>query len=188
MNKLDLIGQKFSRLLVIEKAEHHSKRTAWKCQCYCGTIKVIKTEELRSGDTKSCGCWNDEQRSARAKNMYSKNIKFLPHITTARKVWKTRYSDISFDDFYELSQQNCYYCGVAPNNLQNAPLCDKKSSLTARENGDFIYNGLDRMDNTLGHTKENCVPCCKYCNYAKREQTQEEFKLWLVRIYKHFIE
>lgn len=40
---------------------------------------------------------------------------------------------------------------------------------------DFIYNGLDRVDNTKSHTKENCVPCCKYCNYAKRNLTIEEF-------------
>lgn len=32
--------------------------------------------------------------------------------------------------------------------------------------GDGRYN-LDRKDNTLGYTKENCVVCCKSCNWTK---------------------
>lgn len=31
----------------------------------------------------------------------------------------------------------------------------------------FPATGLDRVDNNKGHTKENCVPCCKECNITK---------------------
>lgn len=38
-------------------------------------------------------------------------------------------------------------------------------------------NGLDRMDSSKGHTKENCVPCCRECNQAKMNYwTFEEMK------------
>lgn len=38
-------------------------------------------------------------------------------------------------------------------------------------------NGLDRIDSSKGHTKENCVPCCKECNQAKMNYwTFEEMK------------
>ena len=169
----------------MEPAEHLSGRTAWKCQCDCGTIKIIKTEELRSGDTKSCGCWNKEQRSIRAKNMYSVNVKYHPKEATARRIHKNRYPEMAFEYFYELSQQICYYCGNEPNNRQNAHLSDPKSSSFAKENGEFIYNGIDRLNNDKDHSdKNNCVPCCKWCNFSKRERTVSEFYAWLKQAYE----
>lgn len=39
----------------------------------------------------------------------------------------------------------------------------------------FPSTGLDRLDNKIGHTKENCVPCCKECNVARMNHfTHEE--------------
>lgn len=183
MRKLNLVSQKYNRLLVLEEAPSMDGRTAWRCQCDCGTIKIVKTDNLRDGSTKSCGCWNDEQRSSRAKNMFSKNIKFTPSETSARRVWRKQYSEMDYNDFYLLSQQECFYCGAVPANVQNSAKEDKKSSIYAKENGYFKYNGLDRIDNTKPHSKENCVPCCKYCNYSKRERTTDEFKAWIIRAY-----
>lgn len=28
---------------------------------------------------------------------------------------------------------------------------------------------LDRIDNNKGHTKENCIPCCRRCNFFKKD-------------------
>lgn len=180
MRKLNLIGQKFFKLLVLEEVSSINNRTAWKCLCDCGIIKIVKTDNLRDGSTKSCGCWNDEQRSKRAENMYSKCIKYTPIEASARRVWKKIYNEMSYEDFYILSQQNCYYCNSPPNNYQNA--AGRNSSKNMKENGSFIYNGLDRIDNNLPHDIENVVPCCKWCNYAKRERSFEEFKSWIVKI------
>lgn len=185
MKKLNLVGQKFSKLTVLNESSSIGGRSAWACQCDCGTIKNIKTEELRSGGTKSCGCWNQEQRSLRAENMYSKCIKYAPEEASARRVWRNSYEEMEFEDFQIISQQLCYYCGGAPSNIQNG--ADKKSSENMKKNGNFTYNGLDRLDNNKPHSKENCVACCKYCNYAKRERTVEEFKEWLIKTYNFFI-
>lgn len=185
MRKLDLTGQKYHRLIVLEQAPAISGRSAWRCQCDCGTIKIVKTDDLRSGDTKSCGCWNKEQNSLRAKKMYSKCVKYTPSEATARSVWRKNYEEMSFDDFYVVSQQHCYYCGTSPSNAQN--IADKRSSQKMRDEGIFTYNGLDRLDSSKPHSRENCVACCKYCNYAKRERTVEEFKEWLTKTYKFFI-
>lgn len=187
MKKLNLTGQKYSKLTVLDPAPSQDGRTTWKCQCECGIIKIVKTDNLRDGSTKSCGCWNDEQRSARAEKMYSKIIKYVPQEASARRVWKKRYSEMPFEDFFKLSQQNCFYCKTLPSNLSNNAKTDKNSSEYAKTNGDFAYNGLDRIDNNLPHSKDNCVPCCKYCNYAKRERTTEEFKQWIEQLYKNFI-
>ena len=185
MKKLDLTGQKYYRLIVLESAPAVNGRSAWKCKCDCGIIKIVKTDDLRSGDTKSCGCWNNEQRSLRAENMYSKCIKYTPIEASAKRVWRSNYEEMSFEDFYSISQQPCHYCGENPSNIQNS--ADKKSSENMKKNGYFTYNGLDRIDSTKPHSKENCVACCKYCNYAKRERTVEEFKAWLIKTYEFFI-
>jgi hypothetical protein len=188
MKKENLLGQKFNRLLVIAEADPISKRVAWLCKCDCENEKAIKAEELKSGGTKSCGCLNNEKRSQRSHKLYAANIKYSPQITTARRVWKKRYNDgILFEDFLRLSQMDCYYCGTKPNNKQNSAKSDKKASQFAKDNGDFIYNGLDRIDSNLPHLLENCVPCCKWCNYAKSDMTTSEFQQWLKRISANYL-
>lgn len=56
--KVDLTGQQYGHLTVLEPAENIGERTAWRCQCDCGRQVVVKTYHLRSGHTKSCGCQN----------------------------------------------------------------------------------------------------------------------------------
>lgn len=58
--KLNLIGEKYGRLTVIEQAPNKGKRTQWKCLCDCGKEKVVSTDCLRNGNTKSCGCYKSE--------------------------------------------------------------------------------------------------------------------------------
>lgn len=181
---IDLTGQIFFRLTVIEKGKPNNGRTTWLCQCVCGNIKIIKTEHLKNNTTKSCGCLNKETSRLNGIKMGKSNIKYPPYITSARRVWKKRYNDgISFEDFLIISQQNCYYCGNKPNNKQNAAKEDIKSSQFAKDNGEFIYNGLDRVDNSKKHIIDNVVPCCKWCNYAKRERTVTEFQEWIMNVF-----
>jgi len=61
----DLTGQQFGRLTVIQRAEHKSQAAYFLCRCICGNEKVIRGQNLRAGDTKSCGCLNDELRRSR---------------------------------------------------------------------------------------------------------------------------
>lgn len=68
---IDLTGQKFGRLTVIErdierdnirKAEGKKPKTYWFCKCECGNITSVESVSLRSGATTSCGCYGKEQR------------------------------------------------------------------------------------------------------------------------------
>ena len=54
--KLDLTGQRYGHLTVLGPAENIGTRTAWRCLCDCGRETVVRTNRLRSGHTKSCGC------------------------------------------------------------------------------------------------------------------------------------
>lgn len=60
---IDLTGQKFGKLLVLERAENRiqpsgQKKTQWLCKCECGKNIVVAMTHLKSGHTKSCGCAN----------------------------------------------------------------------------------------------------------------------------------
>ncbi len=59
---IDLTGQKFVRLVVIEQAGKDKQgRYKWLCECDCGNKIVTNGYYLRCGDTKSCGCLNIEK-------------------------------------------------------------------------------------------------------------------------------
>lgn len=58
--KLDLIGQRFGRLVVNSVATLGGKR-AWNCVCDCGNTTVVNTYCLTHGKIQSCGCFRKEQ-------------------------------------------------------------------------------------------------------------------------------
>ena len=65
----DLIGKKFGRLTVIERADDitHAdgrKRVAWSCLCDCGKTHIVQADVLQNGRTKSCGCIKAEHNRA----------------------------------------------------------------------------------------------------------------------------
>ena len=66
----DLTGQRFGRLVVIERVESHiqpsgQRKTRWLCQCDCGNTKIVQYSQLKSGKTKSCGCLAREKSKKR---------------------------------------------------------------------------------------------------------------------------
>ena len=56
--ELDITGQIFGRLTAIEKCvdKPKGKGAYWNCRCECGNVVVANVRDLRSGNTKSCGC------------------------------------------------------------------------------------------------------------------------------------
>lgn len=58
----DLMGQRFGRLVVIEKLPSKEGKCWWKCKCDCGGFKDVPTAYLTSGSTQSCGCLAKETR------------------------------------------------------------------------------------------------------------------------------
>lgn len=61
MKPLELIGQRFGRLTVIERAGSTRQGVSlWLCNCDCGNQFVAHSQRLKAGQTKSCGCLNRE--------------------------------------------------------------------------------------------------------------------------------
>ena len=56
----NLIGQTFNYLTVIDGPIKKNKKIYWKCQCKCGNKIIIRSDSLKSGTTKSCGCYKKQ--------------------------------------------------------------------------------------------------------------------------------
>ena len=63
---IDLSGQRFGKLVVIERAPDfgtgRERQTMWKCRCDCGNTVDVRSHSLRNGHTQSCGCLINERR------------------------------------------------------------------------------------------------------------------------------
>ena len=56
----DLVGQRFGRLVVLERSGTQCGSAMWLCKCDCGNMVVSNGHNLRRGVTKSCGCNKSE--------------------------------------------------------------------------------------------------------------------------------
>lgn len=57
----NLAGQTFGRLTVVEQSGFtKDRKLKWLCECSCGNMHVAVGKDLKSGHTKSCGCYRKE--------------------------------------------------------------------------------------------------------------------------------
>lgn len=156
------IGLVYNYWTILERTGKHRTNKVYLCKCICGIEKEVKFCGMKL-QSKSCGCKKYEKRYKRPKGLKNK-LKGLSNIFT-RYIRESKERNINFElneeVFLELIKSNCYYCEIQPSN---------KSIYNSYE---CIYNGIDRVDNSKGYIKENCVPCCKPCNIAKRAATPE---------------
>ena len=88
------------------------------------------------------------------------------------------YYDISLGlghDFISLIFSKCNYCGI-----------EGSMSTYPRQGEDrkwIEHNGIDRVENNKGYSKENCITACKFCNSAKNTRTRQEFLDWAKSVY-----
>ena len=60
---VDLTGKRFSKLTVLNYDHSEPRYGAfWRCQCDCGNITVVRSNDLQTGNTKSCGCYQVSSR------------------------------------------------------------------------------------------------------------------------------
>lgn len=57
-NWVDITNQKFGRLTAVERQyDDNNNYIGWLCKCECGNLAVVTLDKLKSGNTKSCGCY-----------------------------------------------------------------------------------------------------------------------------------
>jgi hypothetical protein len=182
----DLTNKKFGKLTVLTFIKRENHRTYWNCICDCGNYKIVGRDELQFGYTKSCGCLiiagakmrGFHLRKPLGDSLFEKI--YTMYIRNAKK--RNIRWNLTKLEVRKLTQQNCHYCGQIPLTTVNPP----KSWTNEWKNlNTFKYNGIDRVDNSIGYQIDNCVSCCKICNRAKKDLSLETFNLWIKILIDH---
>lgn len=145
---VNLLGDKFGRLTVIEKTDKRGSSGAvfWKCLCECGNTKDVSSSCLRTGQTKSCGCLFLDVAAAKGKAKHK-------HGMTETSTYRS----------WGGMKQRCYN----PNNhkyLLYGAIGITVSDDWLNSFEKFLEDmgecpagmSLDRIDVTKGYCKENC--------------------------------
>lgn len=183
----NIIGKRFGKLLVTKMLSERGKsnQIMYQCICDCGNKHITSGDSLRSGKSKSCGCNRLTPPNKVTDRVYAiKKQLYKTNIIKRSKSLGLDYN-ITLEDYIKLIEQPCHYCGLESSNYAtdryNTKANGKKTSDTV-----VHYNGIDRIDNSKGYTKDNTVACCKHCNIAKSTMTQDRFRDWVVKVYNHY--
>jgi hypothetical protein len=181
---VDLTGQRFGRWIAIrfvvdELAKSPAVKYRWEARCDCGTVRTVSQSSLRSGSSRSCGCLKVEvARQPRLPEGLSQLRRFIQNCRRSADIRHLRW-ELTEDQVLFLIQQPCHYCGLPPSQIQGIGAQTREWHFVLK------YTGIDRRDNNVGYVFENCLPCCKTCNWMKGEMGYEAFLLHIQRILEY---
>lgn len=151
------VGERYGRLVVYSLAERSdNNKVQWLCICDCGNTKIVKSDNLSSGKSNSCGCLKMEtDRSIYPDRLeQALKVKYLDFCKRQRIIG----GSLSYKEYTTIVTSSCFYCGC---NSSNCLIDPRDKTLKG------MVCGIDRLDSDLGYTLNNVVACCKTCNWAK---------------------
>ena len=118
----------------------------------CKEQKILSDFNLKKNICKSCQ--SKEVKAQRAKLGYNERTRYRKAIAIAKSAHKT--FNFTKEDYVSIINQPCVYCNnfLKPDNSYGI--------------------GLDRIDNTIGYSKSNCVSCCVTCNKIRGDRLSPE--------------
>lgn len=171
--RIDLTGQKFGKLTAL-KFVCHQGRAAWLVRCACGLERPVRAENLRKGNTRSCGrkgcVVHGSVRRVLADSLAAKRQTFRGYRNHASA--RELPFELTLSRFLKICSQPCHYCGLQPSN----------TTVNRYGYGDWTYNGIDRKNNDKGYVNYNVVACCRVCNRAKNAMSYKDFVAYLDRV------
>ena len=141
----------------------------YKVKCLlCSSITDKRLQTVQKAQ--SCGC-KQRKRGYRVPGSGKRAPKGTRvEINTLISIYKSNakkrdisYS-LSYKEFEALVDDKCFFCGDSGCN-----------TLKKKGYNEYLYNGIDRIENGEGYTFENCVTCCGWCNRAKNNGTVYNF-------------
>lgn len=172
MKSINLINKKFGKLKVVsfnkERTEECNNMAAyWNCICDCGNTCIVRSNSLRTGNSKSCGC--------NKKRLGKNNPKFTGYQEIGGRYWNDLKKQatvkrklifkISIKDAWNLFLQQNRKCALTGMIIQFPPR-DNDYSRTA---------SLDRIDSSKGYIKGNIQWVHRDINYMKQNYSQDYF-------------
>ncbi len=142
----DLTGQRFGRLVALERTgEKKGSNLVWRCRCDCGRETTATSNSLLQGNTRSCGCLQEESKRAAYRDIAGQRFGRLVALEPLKKrsggsvVWKCR---------CDCGQENEYPVKTLLEGKAQSCGCLK------REN-DVLQNKLHYIDGTCVEFLEN---------------------------------
>ena len=137
--KVDETGNRYGRYVV----QRYVGDGCWECVCDCGTVKVVRVRDLRSGTVQSCGCLNRERHTTHGMAQ-----------TRLYRIWVGMLARAgAYKGAGENSKRDYQYRGIS--------VCDEW--LTFENFRDWALSHgysddleIDRIDNDRGYCPENC--------------------------------
>jgi hypothetical protein len=187
---IDLTGRQFGYLTALRLADapvagRTGKHKQWVCLCECGNTCIRDSNDLkrlRRGKPvrPSCGCKNGMQGHRVVEVVAPLDFEAMAFRNLYLHFQKRhrRYGGemISFPEFSRKVMDLCFYCDEPPLNRHRHQ--DTKVAVA--------YNGLDRIECSLGYSAGNVVTACKWCNVMRMDQPFDQFLARIRRIHlKH---
>lgn len=144
-----MIGLKFNRLKIIEGPFKHLQpsgqtKKKWKCECDCGVIGIYFEHKMKSGHTKSCGCYSIETHKV-AKLTHGKTN------TSLFNIWvnmRQRCGNANNPAYHQYGGRGITVCERWLESFENfyEDMGDRPSP----------KHSIDRIDNDGGYELKNC--------------------------------
>jgi len=145
MKFIDLTGNKYFRLKVLERAPNTEKgNTRWKSVCECGNEVITSSNDLTSGNTKSCGCYKREVTVLKNSSHGMSN-------SNEYKSWQAminRCYNPKYESFKDYGGRGITVCDDWRHSFENFYKDVGKRP--------HIKYSLDRIDNNGNYEKVNC--------------------------------
>lgn len=138
---IDLTGQKFGRLTVIQRVPNKKDKVMWLCKCICGTEIVCAGNHLKSGASRSCGCYRREKRTSHS-------------MTSSRlySIWanmKTRCNNPQSKRYKDYGERGIHVCDMWVNDF----VAFHEWAISNGYSDDLT---IDRINVNGDYTPENC--------------------------------
>jgi hypothetical protein len=157
---------------------HGKIMTQWELCCInCGKKKVATTSNITGGHSTSCICQSyteamiRKRADARIQRGCGAKEVYRDYSRNAQK--RGIEFNLTLAEATKMFESDCYYCGAPP------------SCIKTRKAENYLYNGIDRVDNGKKYTINTTVPCCKTCNRIKHVLPEQEFINHIKKIIKH---
>jgi len=174
------IGDVYGKWTVIDLMPHQKANVLVKCSC--GIVKKNYSSSLISGKSTQCRSCSSKNNPGNAKRRISGEwLAISDKYSEYKRIARSNKREFLLDvgEFISLIKSKCFYCHKEPEQIHKIYNKDWAD--------DLIYNGIDRLDNSKGYTKDNVVTCCKVCNYMKGPNNYDNFIKMIEIIYKNLV-
>ncbi len=140
---LNLIGQRYGRLLVLGRSSARNGSASWLCRCDCGAEVVVTSRAMRTGNTKSCGCYKRDLDPTR---LLTHGLSKTPTYGVWRAMWR-RCEGVNTKAYKNYGARGITVCDRWRSSFEAflADMGERPPGLT-----------IERIDNAKGYEPGNC--------------------------------